>query len=95
MVVTDLAAYAFQARYEDVIVQFSLFSDNASTLEIENMFTYLTNLYDNCTLSPTSETLIWMERENTAFQPEEHTTTSGTTQVWAYHVDYSVLVKRA
>lgn len=95
-VVTDLADYAFQARYEDTIVQFSLFSSNySSTLEIENMLTYLIAVYDNCSLSPTSETLIWMERTNTAFQPEEHTTKTGTTQVWAYHVDYSVLIRRA
>jgi hypothetical protein len=83
----------FGVDYEDVIIQFSLYSIASGTTEIETMYTYLKTLYDDCSLTITSETLICMKRSNYIFQVEEHTTPTGTAMVWVYHVDYSVYVQ--
>lgn len=90
-VVTDVPEKTFTEDYERVVIQFSLFSITSSTLEVENMLTYLESLYDECSLTITGSTLIWMKRDNVVFQEEEHTTPTGTSQVHAYHVDYEIL----
>lgn len=89
-VVTNRPEKTFSENYEDVIIQFSLFSSTSGTTEIENMYTHLKALYDECVLSITGATLIWMKRDNAVFLVEDHTTPSGTAQVYAYHIDYSI-----
>jgi hypothetical protein len=89
--VSNIPQLTFSEDYEDVIMQFSLFSITSGTTEIENLYTYLKALYDECSLTITGATLIWMKRDNAVFLVEDHTTPSGTAQVWAYHVDYSIM----
>ena len=83
----------FNGDYENVLFQFSSFSSTSGSTEIEDIFTYLTALYDDCDMTITNETLIYMRRESFNMFIDEHTTPSGTIQVWAYHVDYRILVK--
>ena len=90
MVVTNVPDKTFTEDYEDVTVQFSLFSSASGTTEVENMYTHLKALYDECSLTITGSTLIWMQRSNAAFIVEDHTTVSGTQRVWAWHVDYDI-----
>lgn len=90
-VVTDTPEKTFTEDYENVIIQFSLFSSTSGSTEIENMYTYLKALYDECALTITGSTLVWMKRSNAVFQIEDHTTPQGTVQVWAYHVDYDIM----
>lgn len=90
-VVTNRPEKTFSENYEDAIIQFSLFSTASGTTEIEDIYTHLKTLYDECTLSITDATLVWMQRDNAVFLAEDHTTPSGTAQVFAYHVDYSIL----
>ena len=90
-VVTDMPDHTFSEDYENVIVQFSLFSITSGTTQIEDMFTHLKTLYDEKTFSITGSTLVWMRRANTVFSIEDHTTPSGTQQVFVYHVDFEVL----
>lgn len=89
--VTNRPEKTFTEDYEDSVIQFSLFSSASGTTEIENMYTHLKALYDECSLSITGATLVWMKRDNAVFLAEDHTTPSGTARVWAYHVDYSIL----
>lgn len=90
-VVSNTPEKTFSEDYENVIIQFSLFSSASGTTEIENMYMHLKALYDECSLSITGATLIWMKRDNAVFLVEDHTTPSGTARVFAYHVDYSIL----
>lgn len=90
-VVSNTPQKTFSEDYENVIVQFSLFSSVSGTTEIENLYTYLKVLYDECSLTITGATLVWMKRNNAVFLVEDHTTPTGTAQVFAYHVDYSIL----
>jgi len=89
-VVTNSPEKTFSEDYENTVLQFSIFSTASGTTEIENIYTYLKALYDECSLSITGATLVWMKRNYAAFITEEHTTTAGTIQVWAYHVEYSI-----
>ena len=90
-VVTDMPDRTFTEDYENVIIQFSLFSTASGTTEIEDMFTHLKTLYDEKPFTITGSTLVWMRRSNTSFLVEDHTTPTGTQQVWHYAVDFEVL----
>jgi len=94
LIVSDVPDNVFQGYYEDVLIQFSLFSatPNNST-EIEGMYGHLKTLYDECSFNITDQTLIWMRRENAILTIEDHTTPAGTIQVWHYAVDYMVTIK--
>jgi hypothetical protein len=89
--ISDVPEYTFSEEYERALVQFSLYSIASGTTEIETIFTYLTAVYDESVLTITDATCLWMRRQNALFQVEEHTTVTGTAQVWVYHIDYEVL----
>ena len=90
-VITNMPEKTFSEDFEDTVVQFSLFSTASSTLEIENLYSYLKTLYDEVPFSVTGSTLVWMRRGTTVFQVEDHTTPTGTQRVWAYHCDFEIL----
>ena len=92
-VVSDVPENTFREYLERVIIQFSLFSSASGSTEIEDMYAYLKALYDDCGFSITGQTLLWMKRSNAGLFVEDHTTVSGTVQVWHYAVDYSIMVK--
>ena len=96
LIVSDAPDNVFAGYYEDVLIQFSLFSATPDdSTEIEGMYGHLKTLYDECTMTIAAgaNTLIWMRRENASLMPEEHTTLAGTIQVWHYAVDYAVTIK--
>jgi len=90
--VSDVPDNTFTEDLENVIIQFSLFSSASGSTEVENMFTHLKALYDECSLTITGSTLLWMKRENAILMIEDHTTVSGTIQVWHYAIDYGLFV---
>lgn len=94
MVVSDMPWKTFSEDYEDVLIQFSLFSISPSSTEVEDMFTHLKSLYDECSLSITGATLVWMKRQNAILMVEDHTTPTGTQQAWHYSVEYEVLTSK-
>lgn len=97
LIVSDVPEKTFTEDFENVLIQFSLFSatPNDST-EAETMFGHLKTLFDECamTIPPTgaeTDTLVWMKRSNATLMIEDHTTPAGTIQVWHYAVDYEVM----
>jgi hypothetical protein len=91
MVVSDVPEKTFTEDFENVLIQFSLFSSASSSGEIEDMYSHLKTLFDECSLTITGSTLVWMKRANAFLMVEDHTTTAGTQQVWYYAVDYEVM----
>lgn len=79
--------------YEDIYMQFSIFSKLYAPSEAWTIYGYLTTLYDDCTLVITDQTLKLMERTNTVYIPEEHTTKDGTIEVHHVAVDYHIVTK--
>ena len=86
--------YTMSENFEDVTIQFDIFSATNSADEVEDIFTALTDLYDNAVLTPTSETGIYMWRSNFNLISEEHTVRVATQQVWHYSIDYNILIQR-
>lgn len=93
--VSDVADWTFTENLEDVLIQFSIFSSASSSSEVEDLYVYLKALYDNCTLVLAGSTLLWMHRTHATLMTEEHTTPTGTANVWHYAVDYSVYIETA
>lgn len=93
-VVSDVPEYPGTKTLERVRIQFSLYSSNASSGEVEDMLTHLRSLYDDCSLTITSNTLIYFIRENLATMKEDHTTPAGTIGVWHYAQEYDVMIVR-
>lgn len=95
-IVTDTPADTFTDNLEDVLIQFSLFSnDPESTREIEDMLTNLKVLFDNSAFTVTGNTMIQMERqpsEGITQQFEE--TPTGTQKYFQCDVDYEVIMQK-
>ncbi len=91
LIVSNAPEKTFTEHHERTTIQFSLFSSASGSTEVEDMYEDLIALYDECSLTITSQTLIWMRRENATLMVEDHITKAGTVQVWHYAVDFEVL----
>lgn len=91
-ITSNVPEKTYTEHFEDTLIQISLFSNASGSTEIENMYTYLKTLYDECelTIPGAIDDFIWMKRNNATLVNEDHTTLMGTTQVWAYHIDYEI-----
>lgn len=94
MLISDVPANTFTEYLENVLIQFSLFSSASGSTEVEDIYSNLKTLYDECTMTITGNTLLWMKRESAILMVEDHTTASGTMDVWHYAVDYSIMMKK-
>lgn len=95
LVVSDLSDPTFTEQLEDLLIQFSIFSADTSSGQVKDIFTALKALYDDCDLSVTGETFLYMRRQGANLTIEDHTTPSGTMRVWHLPVDYAVMTKVA
>lgn len=92
-VVSSVPDWMFTERFEDTMVQFSLFSSSESAVEITTMLKDLKSLFDDCSLTITGDTLVWFRRQNITTMVEDITTTAGTQSVKHYAVDYEAKVQ--
>lgn len=91
--VSDIPDNVFAKHGEEARFQFDLFSSLSSSSEVEDMYGYLKALYDDCSLTITSQTHICMSRELAFLSVEDYTTPAGTQKVWHYAVDYMILTE--
>ena len=91
--VSDIPDNVFAKHGEEARFQFDLFSSASSSGEVEDLYAYLRALYDECDLTITSQTHIWMRRENAILMVEDYVTPAGTQKVWHYAVDYMILTE--
>lgn len=94
MVISDVQSDTFKSSLDDVLIQFSIFSDDSSSGEIENIYAALKSLYDNATLTITGATLCMIARQSATLMVEDHTTPDGTAKVWHYAIEYTVIQER-
>ena len=88
--ISDVPDNVFSTHGEEARFQFDLFSSASGSTEIEDIYTYLKALYDDCSLTITSQTHICMKRELAILTVEDYTTPAGTQKVWHYSVDYEI-----
>lgn len=93
-VVSDMPEYPGGKTIEQVLVQFSIYSITSSSTEVEDILTYLQSLYDDCSLTITSNTLIFFIRGNLTCMRDDIETPSGTVGVWHYSQEYEVEIVR-
>ena len=92
-VISDVKDWQFTERFRDILVQFSLFSTASGSTEIKELYTKLLTLYDECSFTITSNTLVWFWRNNLATMRDEVTTDAGTFGVWHYAVDFEIYLE--
>ena len=96
MIISDVPDKTFTEDFEDILIQFSLFSSASSSGEVEDMFAHLKELYDECAMTiaavshDVANTLVWMKRQNATLMVEDEETPAGTRQIWHYAVDFEI-----
>lgn len=79
--------FTFTNRFENVRVQFSIFSTKESAIEVEGIRANLWTLYDLCDLSLTGYSSVYMRRETTILTKDDR-------PAWNCHTDYRVYVEK-
>lgn len=64
-IVAAEAGGTFDHDFDDVDIQFNLFSQSTSEAEIGNMYSYLRSLFDDCALSISGQTFVFMHYDRT------------------------------
>jgi hypothetical protein len=85
--VADAPADTFKDQLDDVLIQFSLFSDQSSSTEVKDLYGHLKTLYDDCALTVAGRTVVWMKRVRMSLELEDNDT-------WHCDVDYSIIQQR-
>lgn len=81
----------FTERYTNTLIQFSLFSASGGATEIATMYNDLKTLFDECSLTITSNSLVWMREANITTMLNDVTTVDGLQTVKHWACDYEVL----
>jgi len=79
----------FTEHFTNTIIQFSLFSSSAKATEITTMYADLKALFDECALTITGSTLVWMRETNLTTMVED-ITVEGSPGVKHWAVDFEV-----
>lgn len=88
--ITVVPFRTFSERFENSLIQFSLFSSTSSSSEVEDMFTHLKTLFDDAEFDIAQNVLVWCRYESATLIPDIYTTTEGTIDIWHYAVDFEV-----
>ena len=92
-VVSVIPDGVFAKKGKQSLVQFSLFSANPSAVEISTMHGYLKALFDDCSMTITSNTLLWMHEVNLTTMVEDITVGEGVQSVKHWAADYEVVTQ--
>jgi hypothetical protein len=90
-VVSGVPDRTFSEHYTNTLIQFSLFSASEGAAEITDMYADLKALFDECSLTITASTLVWMREQNLTTMIEDITTVNGAQQVKHWAVDFEIL----
>ena len=90
----DNTANTFTDELEDCLFQFSIFSADNSSTAVENIFTSLKGVFDQCTLTVTGNTFLHMLRQQATLFQDELPNPNGTGWVWHYAVDYNIMIQK-
>ena len=95
LIVSDVKDWQFVERFEDVLIQFSIFSTASSSGEAKDIYTLLVALFDECSLAITGYAhFLWMWRNNLTTMRDEVTTPAGTVGVWHFAVDFDLYYEK-
>ncbi|HQN18884.1 MAG TPA: hypothetical protein PKV86_07090 [Syntrophobacteraceae bacterium] len=90
MLVAGTPDWTFTEAQEDVLIQFSLFDSNASVGPICDAYELLTALFDDCKLSVTGWTHLYMHRQSQQLVREEEDP-----GCWHYIIEYRTFMEKS
>lgn len=86
----------FKNKIDDIVIQFSIFSEKSSSTEVHDAMTDLKAMFDDCILTVSGGTVICLYRlSDGPLMRQEVTTQSGVQMIWHYPVDYNVIFERS
>lgn len=87
-IISDTYEFTFTSDFEKTRIQFDLYSDKESSLEVETMYTQLKQLFDWCSLTIEGNTHLYMKRELARLtkDPED--------DCWHYICDYELFMEK-
>jgi hypothetical protein len=89
-IISSAPESTFTEEFTDTLLQASLFSTSDSVVEIMTMDEYLNALFDECDLTITGSTLIWMRRTNLVTMTDSLTTENGQRTLRHWAEDYEI-----
>lgn len=85
----------FSEEFNNYLFQFSLFSDSESLVEISTMYDDLIALFDDCSLTITGSTLLWMRKTGSPnMADDEVTTVNGASTVTHWAQDFEICTQK-
>jgi hypothetical protein len=91
LIVTDTKDWQFKERFEDIILQFSIYSTASGSTEIMGIYEALLDVYDEQYLTVAGiDQFIWMWRDTLTTMKDYVTTPQGTFGLWHYAVDFNL-----
>lgn len=96
-IVSGIPDNAFKKLGESVLIQFSLFSAlSAGDAIMTTMYASLKALFDDCSMTITSNTLVWCRRQNLVTMVEaDITLPDGSNGVRHWAVDYEITIQES
>ena len=97
-IVSAVPDRTFDAKYQEILIQFSLFSAKSAGMSImTTMYNDLIALLDEQNLDISGDTFVAMQEENLVTTMETLTTPlpDGSNGVVVWHVDFSVTIKKS
>jgi hypothetical protein len=92
-IVSSVPNPTFTEKYEDSMIQFSIFSISSDVTEIAAINKYMQRLLDDCVLSIASTNSIYMKRSSLGTSSFSMTTTEGTASGKQWDVDYTIFYR--
>lgn len=83
--ISDIPHWTFDATMENVLIQFNIYDENPSVVNVGNLYKKLTNLYDWTTLDIDNYHSIYMKRESSNLEQFS--------EIWQYSVDYRIEIQ--
>jgi hypothetical protein len=93
-IISSVPQRTFTSRLDDVLIQFDLFSaQSAGEAQIGQMYADIKALFDECELTITGSTFIWMYEENLVALSEtlDEPLPDGSMGLYHWAVDYSIM----
>ena len=78
--ISNVPHWTFDATMENSVIQFSIFDDDSNVNNIGDLYTELTELYDDTTLTLENYTSIFFRRESSNLIKNE--------DIWQYVINY-------
>jgi len=80
--ISDVPHWTFDTTMENALIQFNIYDENPSVVNIGNLYEKLTNLYDWAELSSTGYYSIYMKREFSNLEQFS--------EIWQYACQYRI-----